>query len=241
MGTREKRPPRGASASGEKTVPPRDGDPLPEDGHIGVDESGKGDYFGPLVVAAVFVGPEHLAELEGVRDSKRLTDPRVLRLGPAIRRACPHKVLVVSPERYNALYREIGNLNRLLSWAHARAIEDLVAIRPARTAISDRFADPAELERRLRARGVRVTLVSEVRAERDIAVAAASVVARDEFLRRLRALGESFGMELPKGAGPRVPEVARAFVRAHGPDQLGRVAKLHFRTTREVLGELDPH
>ncbi len=206
-----------------------------DEGHVGVDESGKGDYFGPLVIAACFVGPEHLAELEGVRDSKSMADSVAVKLAAAIRRTCPHKVVTIRPSRYNELYREIGNLNRLLAWGHARSIEEVLAQRPATLVISDQFADPAVLQRRLFELGRRVELRSMVRGERDIAVAAASVLARAEFLRRLKELGEEFGIGLPKGAGPQVLEVAKRIVRERGEDSLAQVAKLHFKTTQTVL------
>src|SRR5579863_3035854 len=101
------------------------------DGHIGVDESGKGDFFGPLVIAACYVGPEHLAELEGVKDSKKLTDPVAIRLAAKIRAVCPCSVVALGPAKYNELYGKFRNLNHLLAWGHARAIENVLEIHPA--------------------------------------------------------------------------------------------------------------
>ncbi len=207
-----------------------------DEGHIGVDESGKGDYFGPLVIAACYVGPEHLAELEGVRDSKKLTDPMALKLSVAIMRTCPYEIISIGPSKYNELYGTMRNLNRLLAWGHARAIEEVLNKQPARRVISDQFADPAYLKSRLFDRGKSVILESMVRAESDIAVAAASVLARAEFLRRLKRLGEEFAIDLPKGASAQVVEAAKRFVSKHGADALGKVAKLHFKTTQNVLG-----
>src|SRR6218665_461524 len=97
-----------------------------DSGHIGVDESGKGDFFGPLVIAACYVGPEHLAELEGVKDSKKLTDPQAMRLAEIIKKTCPCYVLCIMPPKYNELYAKIGNLNKLLAWGHAQAIEKVL-------------------------------------------------------------------------------------------------------------------
>lgn len=205
------------------------------DGHIGVDESGKGDYFGPLVIAACYVGPEHLAELEGVKDSKKLTDSLSLKLAAQIRRTCPFAVVAIGPEKYNELYASFGNLNKLLAWGHARAIENLLERVPARLVISDQFADPAGLRRQLFARGKEVELRSMVRAEADVAVAAASILARAEFLERLHKLGEAIGVPLPKGA-TNVIDCARRVVREQGQDALRKVAKLHFKTTQQVLG-----
>lgn len=201
---------------------------------IGVDESGKGDYFGPLVIAACYVGPEHYAVLTGVKDSKRLTDAQAIQLAGVIRQHCPHEVIGIGPAKYNELYAQFRNLNKLLAWGHARAIENTLEKAPAELVISDQFADPAGLKRALFERGKAVRLESRVRAESDLAVAAASILARAEFLLRLRRLGEQFGMTLPKGAtaviGP-----AKQFVAKHGADRLGEVAKLHFKTTLQVL------
>ena len=144
---------------------------LSSDGHVGVDESGKGDFFGPLVVAACYVGPEHLAELEGVKDSKKLTDAQATRFAAAIRRVCPHSVIAIGPAKYNDLYEKFRNLNKLLAWGHARAIENVLELQPANRVISDQFADPEGLKRRLCELGKRVEFESRVRAESDIAVA----------------------------------------------------------------------
>ncbi|HMS56077.1 MAG TPA: ribonuclease HIII [Fimbriimonadaceae bacterium] len=205
-------------------------------GHIGVDESGKGDYFGPLVIAACYVGPEHLAELDGVKDSKKLTDPMALRLSDVIRRTCPHAIVAIGPSKYNELYEKFRNLNSLLSWGHARAIENVLEKQPSELVISDQFADPSGLKRRLFQLGKEVELRSMVRAESDIAVAAASILARAEFLRRLIRLGEESGMTLPKGASNLVIEAGKRYVTKHGKENLGNVAKLHFKTTQTVLG-----
>lgn len=203
-------------------------------GHIGVDESGKGDYFGPLVVAACYVGPEHLAELEGVRDSKKLTDPVATRLAQVIKRTCPHSVISIGPEKYNELYASIRNLNRLLAWGHARAIENVLELQPCDLVISDQFADPAYLRKTLFEKGKAIELRSMVRAESDIAVAAASILARAEFLRRLKFLGDDNGVALPKGAGPQVLVVGKKVFAQGGLAALGKVAKLHFKTTDQV-------
>ena len=208
------------------------------DGHIGVDESGKGDFFGPLVVAACYVGPEHLAELEGVKDSKKLTDAVALRLSTAIMRACPHSVVAIGPAKYNELYAKFRNLNKLLAWGHARAIENVLEQQPCDLVISDQFADPAGLKRQLFERGRSITLQSMVRAEADVAVAAASVLARAEFLRRLERLGREFGIDLPKGASSQVVEAGKRFVAKYGAADLAKVAKTHFKTAQAVTALL---
>ena len=222
-----------------RRLPPGGVPRTPDGGTIGVDESGKGDYFGPLVAAGICVPPggrEVLAEL-GVRDSKTVSDRRAHELARAVREAYPTSVVVIGPERYNALYASMRNLNRLLAWAHARVIENLLARVPTcREAISDQFGDARVLERALLERGRRINLVQRPRAESDPAVAAASLLARAEFLARLKALEDRLGMPLPKGAGPPVLVAARAIVARHGAEALGQVAKLHFRSTAQVTG-----
>lgn len=205
-----------------------------DEGHIGVDESGKGDFFGPLVVAGCYVGPEHLAELDGVQDSKKLTDKKALELARNIRAVCPHEVLIIMPRRYNELYAEIKNLNRLLEWGHAKVIEEVQRKQPCQLAISDRFADPRGLIAKLKKKGVDIELKSMVRAESDIAVAAASILARAAFLLKLKELSEEFEIDLPKGA-TNVIGTGKRFVSKHGADDLAAVAKMHFKTAAQVL------
>lgn len=209
-----------------------------DSGHIGVDESGKGDFFGPLVVAACYVGPEHLAELEGVKDSKKLTDKQAHVLAGKIRAVCPHSVISIGPAKYNELYAKFRNLNSLLAWGHARAIENVLEVQPANLVISDQFAAGGTVVKRaLYEKGKGVEFRSQVRAEADIAVAAASILARSEFLRRLERLGEEFGIPLPKGA-TNVIGTGKKFVQTHGPDALPNVAKMHFKTSGQVLSGL---
>jgi ribonuclease HIII len=204
----------------------------------GVDESGKGDYFGPLVSAAVCVEPDAaLALVEaGVRDSKRLSDKRVRALAPRIRERVRFTVTAIAPPRYNDLYDQFRaegrRLNDLLAWAHAQSIEELLAsgADPA-YAIVDQFADAGVVERQLLAGalGRALRVVQFPRAEADVAVAAASILARDEFLRRLGGL--------PKGgASPAVLAAGRELAARGGEEALRAVAKLHFVTTSRVLG-----
>jgi len=205
---------------------------------IGSDESGKGDYFGPLVIAAVCVRSRDdevfLQEL-GIRDSKRVSDRRCHEMAAVVRLRLPHAVVQIGPARYNELYQRIGNLNRLLGWAHARALEDVAQQCPsAMLAVTDKFGDDAYVERCLMERGRQLYLCQQVRAEGDVAVAAASVVARAVFLDKLEKLAREAGFPLPKGAAAGVEEAARRVLRDRGQEGLARVAKLHFRTTARL-------
>lgn len=205
---------------------------------VGSDESGKGDYFGPLVVAAVALTKQNWRVLEalGVQDSKNLTDPRALALAPQIAGAFPNEVIAIMPARYNELWTKFGSVNRLLAWAHARVIENVIERAPdASAAVADQFGDESLIRNALFERGREVRLVQMHRAEGDPAVAAASILARAEFLRRLDRLGRTAGTRLPKGASSQVEAVARAVVSSRGPDILTEIAKRHFKTTQRVI------
>lgn len=213
------------------------GPPVPEfPDRIGIDESGKGDYFGPLVICAAFARAEDngwLAEL-GVRDSKQMSDAPLLKLAAEIRQAVPHETVVISPAKYNELYERVRNLNRLLAWGHARALETLLGTVNAGAAISDQFGDRSYLQKALMEKGRTVQLVQMPRAEADIAVAAASVFARAAFLRHLKKMEEEYQVTFSKGASNIVEMEATEFVKKFGRERLGEVAKLHFKTTGRV-------
>jgi len=206
---------------------------------IGIDESGKGDYFGPLVIAAVFVDAttqDELALME-VRDSKKISDGRILEMAPDIKTICPHSVIAIGPHKYNELYAKIRNLNRLLAWGHAKALETLLERVSCERAIADQFGDERLILNALQEKGRKIVLEQRTKAESDIAVAAASILARAEFLLRLKRLSEEIGRTLPKGASPAVELAGKMVVKKYGQERLGTVAKLHFKTTKAVLGE----
>ena len=208
-----------------------------EPGRIGTDESGKGDFFGPLVVAAFFMpeGQEGALRALGVKDSKRTSDARCREIADVLKAGYVHSVVSVGPEKYNALYEKLRNLNRLLAWAHARAIENILERVPAGKAVTDQFGDERFVREALLKKGRAIDLVQMPRAEEDTAVAAASILARAEFLTRLHFLAKDIGADLPKGASAIVEAAAVKLVREKGPDILNKVAKTHFKTTARVL------
>ena len=209
---------------------------------IGTDESGKGDFFGPLVVAAVRVDIPIAASLQaaGVKDSKALTDAKAKVLAERIREICRDGFveLEIMPARYNTLYdqfrSENKNLNHLLAWAHARVLEDLLQKTPCRFALADKFADEKYIQARLMDKGRQIVLVQTPKAERNVAVAAASVLARDRFLRRIDDLSAGHGLVFPKGASQQVIDAARLFVQSFGKPALRDVAKVHFKTVDAI-------
>jgi ribonuclease HIII len=208
-----------------------------EPGRIGTDESGKGDFFGPLVVAAFFMPEGHEAALRelGVKDSKRTSDARCREIANILKKGYVHSVVSVGPEKYNELYAKLRNLNRILAWAHARAIENILERVPAGKAVTDQFGDERFVREALLKKGRAIELLQMPRAEEDPAVAAASILARAEFLTRLHFLSKDVGAELPKGASSLVEAAAVKLVREKGPDILDKVAKTHFKTTSRVL------
>lgn len=212
-----------------------------ERGHIGTDESGKGDYFGPLVVAGVYLLDEQQAVLLelGIKDSKRLSDNRVRDLSTLIKKGYPHSIVAIGPERYNVLYSKLQNLNKLLAWAHARVIENILGDVPCSLAITDQFGDKLYVTNALMTKGKTIELIQRPKAEEDLAVAAASILARAEFLNRLFFLSRDIGIDLPKGSSPRSEEVGLELVKRQGPQVLDRVAKRHFKLTDRILKEFD--
>ena len=213
---------------------------------IGVDESGKGDFFGPLVVAGVYVSESAIGELTelGVKDSKAISsDKRIFEIAKGIRgtKGCLWSVVPIGNEAYNRLHVKMRNVNDILGWGHARVIENLLAKVPdCKKAISDQFGNKRIIQNALMERGKKIELIQRHKAESDIAVAAASIIARDEFVRRLVTLSRELGVILPKGASAAVVEAGIELVKKHGTEVLSKAAKTHFRTTQKVLQGANP-
>jgi ribonuclease HIII len=211
--------------------------------HFGIDESGKGDFFGPLVIAGVYVDREITRQLLalGVTDSKKIgSDNRIHQLADEIGRTpgLAANVVLIGPEKYNALYEKFGNLNDLLAWGHARVIENLLLQRPdCKRSLSDKFANERVIQRALLKQAREIQIDQQTKAESDIAVAAASILARERFVRWMESRGRELGIVLPKGVSAAVKSAARAVVEKAGRDRLRTVAKMHFRTSAEVLDE----
>jgi ribonuclease HIII len=218
---------------------------------LGVDESGKGDFFGPLCIAGVYVNAKVLAAWkdQGIRDSKHIgSDDQVKKLAELIRGTpdCIYNVVPIGNEAYNRMHTTNGSVNRILAWGHARVIENLMLQRhrmdpPPVRAISDQFAQDEEtVSKALMSLGRGIQLIQRHRAEEDAAVAAASILARDEFVQRLARLEEEFGVKFPKGASKAVEAAGKEFIQKHGVATLEKVAKVHFRTAFRVLGLPEP-
>lgn len=210
---------------------------------IGTDESGKGDYFGPLVSAGVYVDELTAKELVacGVRDSKNLSDKKNLELARKIANICLGRFVIIeiAPERYNQLYEQFKSekktLNTLLAWGHAKAIEELLSKVDCDVAIADQFANEKVIIGKLQEKGKNIKLIQMHKAEQHIAVAAASIIARARFLEKISKLSNEYKIDLPKGASQKVIETAKKFVEIHGIESLRKVAKLHFKTTNAII------
>ncbi len=215
--------------------------------HIGIDESGKGDYFGPLVTAAVYVDERsrrQLLEL-GVQDSKRIkSDKKMRELAANIKKICAGSwsIVAIGNEKYNELYDRMGNLNRMLAWCHATVLENVLEKVPScKLAISDQFAkDKRTVASQLKQLGQRIELIQMTKAESDVAVAAASIIARAEFVDRIErmSLGLKLTENLPKGASPKVKSVAMQLYQQLGEGAFFKYVKKHFRTTEEITGKI---
>jgi len=218
---------------------------------FGVDESGKGDFFGPLCIAGVYVNESVINAWKeaGIRDSKNISsDKKISDLAELIRTTpgCVVDSVVVGNEAYNRLYTKMRSVNTLLAWGHARVIENLMGKRyqmnpPPVKAISDQFAaSKSVIEKALMKEGRGIQLVQRHKAEEDIAVAAASILARDAFVKGLAKLEKDFAMKLPKGASAAVDAAAKQFVAERGAGELAKISKLHFRTALRAQGLPEP-
>lgn len=215
--------------------------------HAGMDESGKGDFFGPLVASAVFIPDK---ETENALIQAGVCDCKLIKSDSKLRAIASRSAMIlqgkfatvcIGPEAYNQMYRSFKSINTLLAWAHARALENLLEKVPqCKEAIADKFGDDALIRNALGERGKRIHLVQKVRAESDIAVAAASILARAGFLRKLEELSENAGFPLPKGGGEQTDVPAAKLAVSGGREYLGKFAKLHFRNTYKALGEEPP-
>jgi ribonuclease HIII len=208
--------------------------------HFGIDESGKGDFFGPLVIAGVYVDAPIARKFldAGITDSKRIgSDARIRALAKIIRITAGSAIdtVVIGPERYNDLYEKFGNLNRLLGWGHARVIENLLAKQPGcPRALSDKFADARIIEEALFQHGQKIRVEQRTKAESDLAVAAASILAREAFIDWLDRRGKTMGARLGRGVSAEVKRVASKLVESEGAEVLRKIAKVHFRTAHEI-------
>lgn len=219
-----------AEASASKTS-------VNEIGRIGVDESGKGDFFGPLCIAALFAEGKAIHRLHeiGVQDSKNLTDTVILKLAKIIQAEFQHSIIRIGPQKYNELYSKFGNLNSMLAWGHATAIESLSLSSGCKCVIIDQFANEHVVANAIKRKKIDIELTQRHRGEEDIVVAGASILARAAFVDGMKKLSLEVELELPKGASKQVIEAGKRLVSKYGKEVLEKVSKQHFRTTTQIL------
>lgn len=208
---------------------------------VGTDESGKGDFFGPLVVCGVLAtrdDEERLMDL-GIKDSKKLSDSFIRKIAPVLFSIFENRTwsITLDPIKYNELYQNFRNqgkkLNELLGWMHGRVIANLAGIHKFDGALIDKFASERSVRDSLQALQ-NVTLKFSTGAERDPGVAAASILARFRFITRMDDLSQRWGIQLYKGVNPQVIDAGKAFISRWGIDKLNQVAKLHFKTINKI-------
>jgi ribonuclease HIII len=208
---------------------------------IGVDEAGKGDFFGPLVIAGVFLpNSDVITELmqAGVQDSKKLSNKKAINLKKKILQTCEFvDLVIISPSKYNKLYKKFQNVNKMLAWGHARVIENLLEVIPSgkcQKVVIDQFArSKSRVKDALMSNGKKVELEQHHKGESDIAVAAASIVARGVFLERMAKLSQKYRIEFPLGAVD-VIDTGKKFIKEYNRQALSKVAKTSFRTVKQI-------
>jgi len=224
---------------GETLIPDSKPELEPSYPYVGTDESGKGDYFGPLVIAGVYLTPEAGKFLKalGIKDSKELSDYQIKQLANEIRKVNEiiFDVVLISPEKYNQLYEKMGNLNRLMGWAHARVIENLLGKCDASEVISDKFGSEKLILDALQQRGRSINLTQVTKAEKFTAVAAASILARDAVVKWFYNQSRKYKLDIPKGSSTDVEKFAKRFLEKYGEEVMRKMVKFHFKTSQKVF------
>jgi len=210
--------------------------------HLGVDEVGKGDYFGPLVVVACFLDEEFLEKISsiGIGDSKKFSDTKITEMYNLVKDHPYFYTSIIHPKEYNQLYKESKNASILLARQHSKVIEmglgDLKSknIECSRVIIDQFSSKKARILNELGSYGKEIELIQFHKGESDMAVACASVMARGIFLEEMEKMRKKYNFNFPKGASD-VIDKAQDFVKKFGIDELGNVAKVSFKTTAKVL------
>lgn len=205
--------------------------------HIGCDEAGKGDFFGPLCIAGVYGDKEVIKNLLslGIKDTKKISDKKTLEFAKKIKESCTHHIVKIGPEKYNELYSKFKNLNSLLAWGHSAVSDELVKKTGCNQVLIDKFASESLIKSAVTRKNKNIELDLRTHAEDDMLVAAAAILARATFLNSLKTLGEPLGIELPKGASQKTSDAAISIVKKHGVETLKKLCKTHFTTFNQVI------
>ena len=208
---------------------------------IGSDEVGTGDYFGPIVVTASFVKMEDIPYLEelGIKDSKKLTDEKILEIAPKIAKQISYKSIILTNREYNEKHAKDNNMNKIKAILHNKVLYQLVQVtkEPFDYIIVDEFAKEARYYDYIKKsteiqRGITFMTKAE---DKNLAVACSSIISRYLFLKEFDKLADSLHIPLPKGAGPQVDSIGEEIVQKYGEEKLKEVAKLNFANTQRIL------
>ncbi len=212
--------------------------------HIGTDEAGTGDYFGPMTVSAVYVPEEKIAMLKamGITDSKTLTDENIARLAKEIvRENIPYTLLTLDNKKYNKLQKKGWNQGKMKAMLHQHAIQKLLTKIdriPIYGILIDQFCQPPSFLKHIGQEGLKLeknTFFMTKAESYSTSVAAASILARAKFVKEMDRMSNQYGFPIPKGASNKVDEAAAYFIKKNGIEALSQVAKMHFANTDKAL------
>ena len=204
---------------------------------IGSDEVGTGDYFGPIVVTASYVKKENITFLEdlGVKDSKKLTDEKILEIVPKIIKKIPYECIILSNKEYNENYTSDMNMNKVKAILHNKVLSKLKEKYQADYIVVDQFAQPYVYYNYLKGTNYVRNITFMTKAEdKCLSVACSSLISRYVFLKQFDKLGESIDTFLIKGASDKVDELGVKIVKKYGFDKLKEMAKLNFKNTEKI-------
>jgi len=207
--------------------------------YIGTDESGKGDYFGPLVIAAVYIDEKTKNELEkiGVKDSKLISDNNIKILESSIKSIVKgnFSIVQINPEKYNQIYESFSNLNKIMGWAHSQAIQNLAAKVDCKNVISDKFGNEKLIKDELKNKNIKLNLYQTTKGERFTAVAAASILARAKVIDWFNVKSTEIGFAIPKGGGDLVNQIADKILQIKSKEYLSKMIKFHFKNSQIIF------
>lgn len=214
--------------------------------HIGSDEVGCGDFFGPVVVSSAYVKEEDFELLEslGVNDSKKISDKTILQIAPIIIEKIKTVTFTLTINKYNELVAKGYNLNKIKAYLHNFVLEKIVSKNNFEGLIVvDQFCEERLYYQYLldyKTKNIQKDIFFTTKAESQyLAVACASIVARYTFLKEIEKLSQELGYLIPLGAGKEVNEFAIKIAKEKGLDSLKKYSKHHFKNTNIVLEELN--
>lgn len=205
---------------------------------IGSDEVGTGDYFGPIIVTASYVSRENMSKIEalGVRDSKKVTDEKILEIAPKLKDFVPYVSYTLSPEEYNRV--GITNMNKVKAILHNKVLSNILKKDTYEYSyiVVDQFALVSKYFEHIKDVPEKVTNIAFTPHAEDkcLSVAVSSILSRYIFLKEMDKLSEKYGMQIPKGAGPVVDEFGKKFIEKYGFGELKNVAKMNFKNTEKI-------